>query len=115
MRPNTCVRPGTWVTKQTGHIGYTRFPVGGSLDGGFRALMSRLRGASAAHSIRTRTLCRYDGLIFDHAEVQPAMGRVSLAVQSWSVTHRRRMNARRTDGLTRPGSNSGRGCISRDD
>ena len=39
---------------------------------GFRAVICRIRGATAAHSIRTNRRCRYDGLMFDYARGQLA-------------------------------------------
>src|SRR5436189_6211002 len=55
---------------------------------GFRALICRIRGATAAHSIRTNTRCRYDGLMFvTHGD---NLRRIVLseAVQMLSISHR---------------------------
>ena len=76
------VRPGTWVTHQTGHIGYTwrlSLPARRAI---FGPLIGRFRGASALIQVARGALST-PRWIFDHAgnqlTMRRALSRVSVA------------------------------------
>jgi hypothetical protein len=80
--PNFTVRPGTWVTDQTGHIGYTLclFPI--TRQASFRAETCSF--AERQHWLKSheRSLS-VRWTVFDHAGVQLTMRRARRSMASY--------------------------------